>query len=90
MSINNRFAVDQNKTKRYGQYYGGIDFEVNEDVSAKVFANNPSKPPVGEFIIGNRNFEVTIDELELIEQTAKDARETIMKRYRLGLMGHLS
>jgi hypothetical protein len=49
----------------------------------------PNRPPIGEFIIGNQKYSVTMDELELIEQTAREARETVMKRYRLGMMGRL-
>jgi hypothetical protein len=30
-----------------------------------------------------------MDELELIEQTAREARETVMKRYRMGMMGRI-
>lgn len=89
MSINNKFAVDQDKVRKYGKFYGSIDFECNDKVSALVFKNDPKRPPIGEFYIGNSSFEVTIDELELIEQTAREARETVMKRYRLGMMGRV-
>lgn len=89
MSINSRFAIDQNKVRKYGKFYGSIDFECNEKVSASYFKNDPKRPPIGEFLIGNSRFEVTMDELELIEQTVREARETVMKRYRLGMMGRL-
>lgn len=89
MSINNRFSVDQTKVRKYGKFYGSIDFECNEKVSAMVFKTEPKSPVIGEFLIGNSKFGVTMDELELIEQTAREARETIMKRYRLGMMGQL-
>ena len=87
MSVNSRFAIDQNKVKKFGRLYGTIDFESNDKVSADVFQSNPNKPVVGNFIIGNSQFGVTMDELEYIEQTCRAARETILKRYRFGLMG---
>ena len=36
-----------------------------------------------------QKYSVTMDELELIEQTAREARETVMKRYRMGMMGRI-
>jgi hypothetical protein len=87
MSVNSRFAIDQKKVRKFGQFYGTIDFDSSDKVSAEVFANNPNKPVVGDFIIGNHTYGVTMDELEYIEQTCRNARETILKRYRFGMMG---
>jgi hypothetical protein len=81
--------VDQNKTRKYGRFYGSIDFECNDKVSAQVFKHNSYSTNVGEFIIGNSRFPMTMEELELMEQTCREARETVMKRYRLGMMGRL-
>ena len=89
MSVNSRFAMDQKKVKKFGQFYGSIDFDSDDRVSAQIFANNPSMPVVGKFCIGNHEYGVTMDELEHIEQTCKSAREVILKRYRFGLMGKL-
>ena len=89
MSINSRFAVDQNKIRKYGRFYGSIDFECNDKISAQVFKNNSISTNIGEFIIGNSRFPMTMEELELMEQTCREARETVMKRYRLGMMGRL-
>jgi len=89
MSVNNRFAVDQTKVRKYGKFYGGIDFECDNQVSAHVFKMEPNRPPIGEFIIGNQKYSLTMYDLELIEQTDREASETVMKRYRLGMMGRL-
>jgi hypothetical protein len=89
MSINSRFAMDQTKARKNGRFYGSIDFECNDKVSAQVFKNDPNRPTIGEFLIGNSRFPVTMEELELMEQTCREARETVMKRYRLGMMGRL-
>lgn len=90
MSINNRFAIDQDKARQRGRFYGSIDFECNDKVTAQMFKNEPNRVQIGDFIIGNSKFSITMEELELIEQTCREARETIMKRYRLGMMGRLS
>jgi len=81
--------VDQTKTRKYGRFYGSIDFECNDKVSAQVFKSNTNGVNVGDFIIGNSRFPMSMEELELMEQTCREARETVMKRYRLGLMGRL-
>jgi hypothetical protein len=90
MSINSRHAVDQKKVRRYGKYYGSIDFECNHEVTADVFSQMPDRPVIGTFTIAGKNFDLTWDEMELIEDTMRIARETTLKRYRLGMMGTLS
>jgi len=90
MSINNRHSVDQQKVRRYGRHYGSIDFECNQSIDANLFQKSPERPVIGTFMIDNKSFDLTWDELELIEETMKTARETTMKRYRLGMMGRLS
>lgn len=90
MSVNNRYGVDQKKVRKYGKYFGSIDFDCNQKISADLFRKSPERPVIGTFVIGNHSFDVTWDELEYIEETAKRARETTMKRYRMGMMGKLS
>jgi hypothetical protein len=90
MSINNRYAMDQDKARQRGRFYGSIDFECNEKVTAQMFKNETNRVPIGDFIIGNSRFTLNMEELELMEQTCREARETVMKRYRLGMMGRLS
>jgi hypothetical protein len=82
--------MDQKKVRQYGKYFGSIDFECNHEVTAEAFQRAPDKPVIGTFMIAGRSYEVTWDELECIEETAKAAREVVMKRYRLGMMGRTS
>jgi len=90
MSVNNRHGMDQKKVRKFGKLYGSIDFECNQNISADLFRKNPERPVIGTFMIGNKSYDVTWDELEYIEETARLARETTMKRYRMGMMGKLS
>ena len=90
MSINGRHAINQKVARRYGKLWGSVDFECNQNVSADAFHDNPDRPTVGQFMIGGKRFDVTMEELNYIQQTAKDAQDVVMKRYRLGRMGKLS
>ena len=84
--INQTWAYDQKYVKRYGKLYGSIDFEVNENVSAELFKKQPNKPVVGKLMIGGKKFDVTYQELDMIQRTLKTAKETVNKRYKLGYM----
>jgi hypothetical protein len=84
--INQTYAYDQKYVKRYGKLYGSIDFEVNENLSGELFKKQPNKPVVGKLMIGGKTFDVTYQELDMIARTMKTAKETINKRYKLGMM----
>ena len=84
--INNTYAYDQKYVRRYGKLYGSIDFEVNEKVSEKVFENQKEKPVIGKLHIGGKTFDVTYQELDMIAKTMNTAKETVNKRYKLGMM----
>lgn len=89
MSVNMSAGVDPKKAKRYGKYYGSIDFEANQHVPAQAFHDEPTKPVLGKFQIGGKTFDVTWQELDLIASTAKDAQDLINKRYKMGMMGKI-
>jgi hypothetical protein len=84
--INQTWAYDQKYVKKYGKLYGSIDFEVNENVSGKLFENGKQKPVVGKLMIGGKTFDVTYQEIDQIVRTLKTAKETVNKRYKLGMM----
>ena len=50
--VNNTWAYDQKHVRKYGKLYGSIDFEVNENVSEKLFEKQPNKPVIGKLMIG--------------------------------------
>lgn len=84
--VNQTWSYDQKYVKRYGKLYGSIDFEINENVSQELFKKQPTKPVVGKLMIGGKTFDVTYQELDMIARTMKTAKETINKRYKLGMM----
>ena len=85
--VNNSFGYDKKRTQKLGKFYNSIDFEVKSDYSTEEFSNNPNKPVVGTFEIGNKRFPLTFSELNLIEQTVRDAKEVVNKGYALGISG---
>ena len=84
--VNNTLAYDQKYVRRYGKLYGSIDFEINENVSHELFKKQPEKPVIGKLHIGGKTFDVTYQELDMIQKTLQSAKEVVNKRYKLGMM----
>ncbi len=84
--VNNAFAYDKKRSKRMGRLYSTIDFNVNEKISADLFARVPEKPIVGQLEIGGKSFNVTYQEIDAIISTMQDAKRAVESKYRLGLM----
>jgi len=84
--INQTWAYDQKYVRKYGKLYGSIDFEVKENLSNELFKKQPNKPVVGKLMIGGKTFDVTYQELDMIQRTLQSAKETVNKKYKLGMM----
>ena len=84
--INQTWAYDQKYVRKYGKLYGSIDFEVKENLSAELFRKQPNKPVVGKLMIGGKTFDVTFQELDMIQKTLQAAKETVNKKYKMGMM----
>ena len=83
--VNNTAAYDQKKVRKYGKLYGTIDFEVNDSISAHYFENN-EKPVVGKLHIGNKTFDVTYQELDMIARTMTTAKDVVNRKHKMGMM----
>jgi hypothetical protein len=83
--VNNTAAYDQKKVRKYGKLYGSIDFEVSDSISQHYFENN-EKPVVGKLHIGGKTFDVTYQELDMIARTMSTAKDTVNRKYKMGLM----
>jgi len=83
--VNQTAAYDQKKVRKYGKLYGSIDFEVNDSISQHYFENN-EKPVVGKLHIGGKNFDVTYQELDMIQRTLGTAKDTVNRKHKMGLM----
>ena len=84
--VNNTAQYDQKYVRRQGKLYGTIDFEINENVSEKLFEDTPEKPIIGKLHIGGKTFNVTYPELAQIERTLAAAQEVVNRRYKMGFM----
>ena len=84
--INQTWAYDQKHVRRYGKLYGSIDFEINEHISEELFRKQPEKPVVGKLMIGGKTFDVTYQELDMIQKTLQTAKDVVNKRYKMGYM----
>jgi len=84
--VNNAFAYDKKRAQRMGKLYNTIDFNVNDKISADLFAKVPEKPIVGELEIGGKSFKVTYQELDAMMSTLNEAKRAVESKYRLGLM----
>ena len=83
--VNNTAAYDQKRVRKYGKLYGSIDFEVSDTISEHYFENN-EKPVVGKLHIGGKTFDVTYQELDMIARTMNTAKDTVNRKYKLGMM----
>jgi len=84
MSVNNRHAIDQNKVKKFGNYFGSIDFEVNS-ISQAVLEAKRMDTRAGKLLIGGKEFECTLAELDRIIETCQNAKVIFYQKYRFGL-----
>jgi len=84
--VNNTAMYDQKKVERNGKLYGTIDFDVNENVSQEMFEKVPEKPIIGRLEIGGKRFDVTFQELDMLQETIHEAKKVVLMRYRMGMM----
>ena len=83
--VNQSYGYDQKKTRKKGKLFASIDFEVSDTISEKYFENHEA-PVVGKLHIGGKVFEVTLPELDQIEITMNNAKDTVHRKYKMGLM----
>jgi len=89
MSVNSRYAINEDRVKRFGKLYSGIDFDVAKTLTADQFRTRNDYQPIGNFVIGNKSFNITFKELERIEETCREARGALESAYQIGLLGKL-
>lgn len=84
MSVNQRHSLDAKKVQRLGNYFASIDFEVSSTSSAILEARRQDTK-AGKFLIGGKEYECTLAELERIIETCQLAKQTFFQKYRFGL-----
>lgn len=84
MSVNQRHALDQKKAQKFGDYFGSIDFEVSS-VSKAVLEGKKQDTKAGKLLIGGREFECSLAELDRIIETCQTAKTVFFQKYRFGI-----
>jgi len=84
MGINLIHAMDKNKVRKFGNLIQTIDFKVLDNITDLEFKRKTKLLKVGEFIIGGTKHQVNLNELDQIIETAKAAKDVVMKTYRFG------
>jgi hypothetical protein len=85
MSVNHRFAINPEKTKKLGKLFHTIDFSTNEDFNMSEVKENYKNVPAGTFSIGGNDYKVTVEELNYIAETARRGSEVLSKKLKLGM-----
>ena len=83
--VNQTAAYDKKRVRKFGKLYSSIDFEVSDTISEHYFENN-ERPVVGKLHIGGKTFDVTYQELDMIARTMNTAKDTVNRKYKLGMM----
>ena len=83
--VNQTAAYDKKRVRKFGKLYSSIDFEVSDTISEHYFENNET-PVVGKLHIGGKTFDVTYQELDMIARTMNTAKDTVNRKYKLGMM----
>lgn len=85
--INQSIAMDEKKTRHLGKLFNTIDFEFI-DTNLQMIEKFQGDTPIGNFLIGGKEFQITLNEVEQIENTMKMAKTIFAQKYRLGHYGH--
>lgn len=86
MGMNQIYGMYEKKTRHRGKLFNTIDVELNESFSNEKFVRTDSSTPVGTFFIGERHFDITLDEVRQIRDTMQQTLDTVEKKYKLGLL----
>lgn len=70
MSVNQRFAINQKKVAHMGKYFGSIDFEVASTNKSQLRIKE-NKVHVGDFLIADKRYKCSLDDLDAISEEAK-------------------
>ena len=83
--INKSFSYERKKVDRMGRYFPTIDFALNEHVNSENYSNKKTTI-VGKFHIGNSEFDVNLNEIDRIIETAEAVKTILHRKYRTGLI----
>jgi hypothetical protein len=89
MSINQSYAINKEKSRRFGKYLSTIDFDLVdiESQNANSIQTFKKSSTVGNLCIGGKEFELTGEEIDYLIETLQNAQSAFLKKYRLGKFG---
>ena len=85
--INQTYAMDEKKTRRFGKIFNTIEFNFSDKPSVEFIDTYKADTPIGTFNIGGKEFELTIEEVRQIQHTMLTVENTFIQRYRMGFYG---
>ena len=85
--INQSYAMDEKKTRRFGKFFNTIDFTVTNALSKETVDRLKADTTIGTLQIGSKNFDLTLSEIEHLENTLRQAKNIFQMKYRMGHYG---
>lgn len=85
--INQSFAMDEKKTRRFGKFFNTIDFTVVDALAKETVEKLKADTTIGSLQIGTKTFDLTLSEIEHLENTLKQAKNVFQMKYRMGHYG---
>jgi len=82
MSVNLIHALDGEKTRRYGQLFGTIDFNVIDSPNKTTLTKFGNDTAAGTFTIGGKDYQLTLAEIDRIIETCQTAKTVFFQKYR--------
>lgn len=85
--INQSISMDPRKTRRFGKYFNTIDFEVTDVASKETIDKMQGDTIIGKLHIGGKTFDLTLSEVEHLQETLSSSKSVFSAKYRLGRFG---
>lgn len=76
MSVNLRYAINQDKVAHHGPYFGSIDFEV-ASTTKPILQQRGDDVHVGEFVINERKYKCSMRDLDDIVEGCREGNFSV-------------
>lgn len=80
MSVNMRFGINPDKTKRFGPLFHTIDFESNKNYPSEAYKDRASKLKAGNVIIDGKEYPMTFSDIGREMRKIDEAVNTFYSR----------
>lgn len=79
--------MDETKTRRFGKFFNTIDFKVTDALAKETIERLKADTTIGSLQIGTKSFDLTLSEIEHLENTLRLAKNVFQSKYRMGQYG---